>query len=684
MKALKYIAAIALLAGLVSCQQELSQGVQAPASEPDMVELSFNVQFPELIPVGTKGTMGEYPDANDFNVYLCLYGSGKGYVQNWIKAKTVSITPGTNNTKGTFVVKLPITDEKRVVHIMVNPPLEVDSSTGEVLFPLSDYEYMVMEKMVTENEECSYWQEIVLEHGIQATLNGNNEWVPDSDLVEAFSNVHLVRNFAKVTVIGNPNEDFTVGRWTLINVPTKAYVAPYNGEEIVTFPKGYTNISQYPDGDALLAQLTGYDPEGQFNYPNPDYYPGYLPPEAVINTVFPGDPETVPDAYADASTSGSLYMYERPLPTTDQKQTAVLVEVTFGQDHSLTLAYNEQNGTDVDHVTYWYKIEILDDKGQYVPFLRNIAYVLKIDGIEEAGRDTAEEAYGGSYFGNISASLETASLSDLSNGVSLIHVDQLDYTFIQGGTDELLMVNGEAALFWYQPDNTLEEYFYANGTASNGDAIQVSVTLLDGGNAVTAVKSNEEAAGDGTIKVTLAETGTQIKKSIIRVSGKNLTTNKELYREITINLMDKQSFAHGDDVTCISNTSPISDESNQEVDITVYLPEGLGASLFPIQIRIEAENNSLTTTSPDLPLSTGKSVFNSERNTYFFIKTIKYSDYCWLDPRTKKYKYNYEFPMTFYTSKSSGNSTQIYIGDMATEPCFNPTTLTLEAVAPTP
>ena len=691
MKTIRYIvSAIVLAAGLIACQREITPDIQLSVPDDDAVMVSFKVQFPEPVPVNTKGHMGEGPTlADGFDIWFCVLGPGDGYVQNWIQADLKEpITSGGYITGGDFTVMLPISDDKRVLEVIANPPFPEPEEGEDLVPPVGDYFYNILEKLINEkgtDNESSYWQEIVLEHGIRRHLNGSNIYVPDDELVAALENIHLVRNFAKISV-SSTAEDFTIGRWTLINVPTKAYVAPFNGDQALAFPLGYTNIAGYPSGDALLAQLTGYDPEGQFNYPNPDYYPGYLPPEAEIDTDFPGDPETVPDAYPEST--GSLYMYERPLPSTAQPQTAVLVEVTFG-DHMVTDQYNQlhsgEEGFPVDEVTFWYKVELLDQDGQYAPFLRNVAYVLDIAQIEEPGELTAQDAYSGTYFGNISASLETASLNDLSNGTSLIHVDQMDYTFLIGSTDEVtreeLLMSGElAAQFYFIPDQLI-------GTAyvqDEPDICEVWTDILpvEGYEAaVTSYVTNADAGGDGAIKVTLAKTGNKVKKSIIRVSGRNLVTNKTLYREIVINLMETQSFAHGDDVTAITNTPVISGAGN-EVDITIYLPEDLGASIFPVQVRIEAENNSLSATSPDLPASTGKSIFDETRNTYYFIKTINYSDYCKLNPRTKKYEYTYAFPMKFYTNKSGDNSTRIYLGDMATPARFNSTTLTLGTVTP--
>ena len=198
--------------------------------------------------------------------------------------------------------------------------------------------------------------------------------------------------------------------------------------------------------------------------------------------------------------------------------------------------------------------------------------------------------------------------------------------------------------------------------------------------AITAFTANE----DGSIAVTLASTGTKVKKSIIRVSARvgddeATNPNKYIYRDITINLMKTQSFIHANETVTevtdfdVTDGTPSTTGLNNPVKINIFLPEDLGASVFPIQVRIEAENNTLSATSEDLPVATGKTVFvdededeNEARNTYFFIRTIEYSEYCHLDSRTKKYVYTYKFPVTFYTSKSgtNANATLIDIRDL--------------------
>ena len=90
----------------------------------------------------------------------------------------------------------------------------------------------------------------------------------------------------------------------------------------------------------------------------------------------------------------------------------------------------------------------MDTEGGYIPIYRDIVYRMNIADIEEVGSKTAFDAFKGEYFGNISASVETANLTDLSNKSSQIHVDQLDYTFVhvpESGKQLLMLTEDQAA-----------------------------------------------------------------------------------------------------------------------------------------------------------------------------------------------------------------------------------------------
>ena len=648
----KYIATVAFLAGLCSCQSELKQIGNLPADE---VELTFRVQFPEPVRPATRGSMADGAlESEAFEIFLCLYGSGDGYVQNWIPTTNVSYeTSGGYITGGTFKALLPLTTDLRIVHVIANPPADAGSVT-------SDYMDNVMEKLVNFKgtaDECSYWQQIVLPDGIRAS--GAN---PAPALVAAFSDIHLVRNFAKITVSDIANGDFTVKSWALINTPDRGYVAPYNQNwksegRTSRFPEGYLSVEDYNAPDAPVKLYDKLVSES---------YAGYMPPEAQIDDSFPED------ASKFSARGGTQYMYERPLPDEAAKQTALLVEIEFPAGH-------DPAGS-ADAASYWYKFEMLDNQGEYMPIYRNVAYSVVISEVTSAGALTARDAYDGAYFGNISASLETSSLNDLSNGTSTIHVDVMDFTFTAGGVETTLMRSEtEAAQFWFIPDDSAPEYKYE----SEAGVCDIKVELLPVNGFEPAVTSIA-TPGSGSIKVTLSATGSQIKKSVIRISarkGDNVSSNTEpyLYREITVNLMETPDFVHGANATRITNTPEVNGAGN-EVDIDICLPENLGSSVFPIQVRIEAQNNTLSATTPDLPVRTGKSVYDPSKNTFYYVFTVNYSDYCHLDTATHKFKYTYEFPIKLFTGKTGDNSTKIHISDL--DGFFNPIELTLGTVTP--
>lgn len=674
MKAMKYMLALALILGLVSCQPEMFNG-KGSISDADLVEVTFSVQLPEPMPVSTKASMGEGPTADEFEIHLCIYGPGDGFVQNWVEA--TNVTTATNAagyvTGGTFKALIPVADDQRTIHVIANPPAAVTPTT-------TDYIDNVMEKMTNGQDSCAYWQQIILPEIKPENGSTTNPPQASTAVQTAFRNIHLLRNFAKIKVTSpEPTdadyESIIVKRWTLINVPTRGYVAPYTGIKTNRFPSGYLNafLQGNPTGSQLYTQLI-----------ETDQYPGYMPTEAVIDETFPGNPDQAAAKYKERGQA--LYMYERPLPTSDQLQTAILMEVEFLSGHAL---YDNEH-PDSEHNTYWYKIEVLDNHGAYVPFLRNIVYTLRIMGLEDTGEATALDAFNGPYFGNISASLETAGLSDLSNGTSAIHVDQLDYTFMtipDIGTILLSNPDGTASVFFFTPDvEHADQTYFQDETG----VCEVSVTKMVAGGYAPAVANFTISDGGnraGTITITPSTIGTTMKKSILRVQGQALPDGKVLYRDITITLMPKPDLKNGegDDVvwTAILDTPEGITGVNHPVRLKVCLPEGLGSSIFPIQLRIEAENNTLSATSPDLPVSTGKSVFDPTRNTYFFIYTINYSDYCSLNPRTKKYEYKYIFGVKdddsdriiLKTSKPGDNSTKIDIRDMKDN--FNPVELTL-------
>ena len=125
-------------------------------------------------------------------------------------------------------------------------------------------------------------------------------------------------------------------------------------------------------------------------------------------------------------------------------------------------------------------------------------------------------------------------------------------------------------------------------------------------------------AGWGHLKVTLDAVPTSgMLRGALRVQG-NKAGRRTIFRDIVFTLMSPASF--------LTTTSDITTSGN-DYTVKVKLPENLGYSVFPIQVKIEAKDKNLTTTNSDLPAKFGPSAFDSNKNSFYFVKTIQYSDY---------------------------------------------------------
>ena len=660
MKKIIYILAAAAFA-FTACHSE-SEVMDDPLTTSEapapgtMVKVEFTVDFQDLPPM-TRAEMAENPIIN--NMYVAVFGEGL-YLQHWMPATIETLEAAGSANKKTYSVMLPLVDESRTLHFIANPPEDHNP-------PAFDYEWNIFPYMVTSGTDGAYWQRIELPGGILAqkntagdyVLDGNGNYTVDPASVAKLQLVYLVRNYAKI-VVNSGSKMFDVGRWTLINYPDQGSVAPYDlsvSSQVdghYKFSETYMKIDEY-EGAA----------KGVFYDALTRTYIGYMPKTAQINHTWPSSPVYVNSGQAK-------FMYERPTP--EQYQTSVVAEViwkTQAAYEAACAAAGETPGTIPTGLaghTYWYKIEILDNEGEYIPILRNIQYTVSIDGLNEAGYADAQKAFNGDYFGNVSSSLETSSLNEVSNGVSRIYVDYMDQTFLGEETGQVLN-------YYFVPDDVNAPNTKVTKTTGN---VTISVTKKDVAGYVNPIDTYTVDYDSGKITFSLKARTSNLQKGIFRVEGK-VGSGRSLFREVTINVIGNLVFTSSTAIT----TKPTSDATDMPVVINIGLDEKLPASLFPIQVRIEAEQNTLSSTSPDLPVESGPSQFTSKagKNSFYYIYTIDYSSaragmsYYTIDPATREITYKVDYPITLYTTKSSGNSTKILISDL--KGYFTPMELTL-------
>ena len=580
----KFIYIITALACVLSCSKSFEEPViDENADDRPTVKVHFTVEAPEA--VATRVEWGNRPVIE--SLWVIEFGAS-GYYKGWHECTPDSDEyvdeNGETNKKG-FTVELPISDNDQTFHFIANPP----STTSY----LNQTEINVLNSMITTGNNAAFWQKVKVEGGVRGVKQTDGSYIATSETQALFNTIPLIRNFAKVTVFSSQSS-IEVVRFALVNVPTKGYVAPYDIKAF-DFAEPYMDISRLN-----INNLSEYVPED-------------VEISATTNA------ENL--IWSETGNNNSLFMYERPAPTSDP--TCVIVEA-------------KNSGT-----TYFYKIELMNG-ASYTPIFRDFEYRINMAAVgTERGELYAQDALDNAPFGDVSANLETASLTQISDGTSTLYVSFTDYTHVLTGQETT------------DPTVTLYYKFDSNPYSLT--------TELSGTNAVKSIGGEYSGSGDyagwKAVDLTLNKDATGIAKSMIKVSGKAGEETRELYRKVYVRVMGTQNLS--------ASVSGDASALGNPVTLTVTFPEDLGASLFPVQLFIEAENNTLSADDNKVAAKTGKSVFrpDSNKNTFYFVRTVSYTEYQTSNSITCSFKTN---------QANAGTDIKVY-----TERYFNPATATL-------
>ncbi len=680
-------------------EQESVLTTTVAPEEGTMMRVTFDVSIPDamLYATQTRAGFSYQPLIQADEIYVAVFGAGEndglgGNLQNFVKAKLVrddktyldppirhnftgvygSTPTGQDDFKYKYEVLLPISDDPLVLDFMVGA-CDSDGVPYTLDHPLPiGYEKEVMQKVSSCNGQAGYWQRKRIsgvhpkmvggEYVMTQYLGPNNRPLPIqnqdyvAERIPELEEVVLIRNFAIVTFTTANGANFTILNYTLVDTPKTGAIAPYSNAD--GFNTAYTRPASTTPS-ILMAGYHGYVVSHELN----SGFDGWYPP-----------------SYGNVESSA--LMYERTIPTNSDPafaETGAILEVNW--HNSLNKRY--------------YKVSLVDNNG-YVPILRNIVYQFVVSEINaDYHPRTAEEALAGPFLGDISASVTTAMLDDISNNKSRIVVggrtdgNNMSYTAIGSGK------SFDVDFYFYPVANNANEVVVTDGktsNAANGAVVTIKKSIETDGDypqaiaSISDVRVTPKANGSddhGTITVTLndSEPGV-VKKGKLKILGQ-VQGSRALYREVCFTVMEKQQFANGDSQTSVSRLN--SDTMNQETTVTLVLPNELPRDIFPLQVKIEAQNNGLTsipdnTVSPAisaLPVKYGPSAFNTNKNSYYFVKTITFDDYATLNGTS--YEYTNEFPCKFKTRLGNGqNATTIKVNDLNGE-YFEEKTLSLTA-----
>ena len=439
-------------------------------------------------------------------------------------------------------------DSPRIIHFIGNGPRDVNYGD----------EVAVIANLYTAENGLyadAYWQRKVLNGGI----------AKDEATQTALSNVHLIRNFAWIQLTSS-TDNFTIDSYYVVNTYNRGTIAPYN----TTVGKGW--ISSYEDKS--YSALVG---EG---------YHGFTPPVNELNNTIPGKDDNVWHA---ANSETPYYIYEREL--NDKTPSYILVKGTYYPDGKTVTTTAKKDR--------YYKIDLRDANGDYFPIIRNFKYSINIKGIGHAGYDSPLEAASS----GVSTASNTQSFTNIANEVVRLFVEYTEKTLVYDYN-----ANSTETL---QLEFTLRYKFIDLSTStSHNDKTNVTINPENQtGDVISYLhrvrNEGEEDAddADGWRTITMKTVSIPVNKEldkrqeIVIVGELNGYT---LQRKVTLKLRSRYTM----DVSCDPNE--IIETLGSPFDLVIWVPGGLGSSMFPLDFQIEAQEQSITPNQgDDLPAGTG-------------------------------------------------------------------------------
>ena len=715
MKKFIHIFYIALLA--VACVDPLEQIVPINNEPEDGAKVTLEFSLP---PITKSSTMAHDPEIS--TIHVAVFNEA-GILKQYEEATLTNpgkVTNGNNpNGNPTYSVEVNMSATKRILHFIADSP--IDNYEDLISLAGTSGEDVILNALSTDGGETAYWQRIELDKIDAYTYQGNTYTTPDgitwgsngatsyfydddhghitvykgdyikrdghkvldgtgyfqsSYVAGMIANIPLVRNFAEITVSQAASTNFIPQQFALVNVPIAGYVAPFDTKKR-EFASAYINA-----GTTALTHSVVSDSQ----------YPGSL-----VGSIDP----SMPSSFIDLTATGqsavkTAYMYERTVPNTSQPATCILVGGLFDADGDNS--YNDADdpaarGTDGKT---WFKIEIADPNGGYFPIYRGLSYDIEIGAITGTnGYATAEAAFHADPIGDVSGSVTTATLEQISDGKgTTLWVEYIDYVATQPETKTLFYT-----MYYQNPSTGVITYLYdtitiTDESVSHPDESYKAITttpviddnVYTGTGAGTPDNTKEWKKATVNLVSSGNTTTTHTTHSVLRIEGTATeTTNKPMHRDIHYRVMGTQNFQNGDNI--LKATALATENAEETTTLTIYLPSDLGYSLFPITLMIEAQNGNFNTTE-GLPVESGPSLFGNNKNAFYFLKTIEYDDY--YDASTGAYTtaFTAEFKTTRKGTAAHTNATTFAVLDKVksgrTTPYFNMATceVTIEGASP--
>ena len=590
MKRLLYI--ILSLVLTISCTKEPLDGIRSDLQNgADKVLIDFSVQIHDPS-VATKA-LAETPKLR--NLMVAVFDE-TGYLLEYTYATEINLA--TENTrKYSYKVAITQSEDPRIIHFIGNAPDKLKYGVEEAV--LAEIKSSIGEN----NDDGIYWCRREIPQ-ISGTQSGGMMLLADDDAMEVddkmyqadvqtrayFNNVGLIRNFSQIQVTST-SEDFTLEKYYIVGTPKTGLAAAYN----------YINgdfVNYYKGNGITGSEETGYT----YNLGSPKTYDEIIAEGYNANVLPSVEKYTLEEANTEANwiaDGNSAYVFESEKPLKAEDAVYIIVYGTYNNDEK-----------------YYYKIDLRNANG-YFPILRNFKYTIDITEVTREGYDTIEKAAASTGSGDISTSLETKSLAYISDGVASLEVEYIekyivtqenvtmDYTFLDN-------VNTPHA---GAPDNM---WIVVNKAGATGAAIsKINGSEYEVGERIS-VSVNP---GSLTITPTTLVNAPKTQTLTIYAQYTNGDASHVLQRTVTFIVQSKRTMV----VSLVPSEVP--NVAGSEFDVNISLPAGLSKSIFPLEFLIESGSKTINPHNDHMPVHTGLSLAGSGKSSFYFAKTLAYSDY---------------------------------------------------------
>lgn len=481
------------------------------------------------------------------NLYLAVFDEN-GFLVEYVQAKNAELATS-NNTQCKYSASLTLSDTKRIIHFLANAPTTLRYGTEEE----------VITALYTEGTNDAYWYRKEV-NGIKATLV-NKVLVPTDATKTALTNIPLVRNFAKIEVTTKQGCAFTLQSYAVINAPNKGSVAAYS--------RATGSFVDYPDKTAAVLRAGGYD--------------AFVPGDATLNS------DITNLGLDEITTPSPSYIYERETPTSNPVY--ILVYGQFGNKN------------------VYYRVDLRDDDGNYFPLLRNFQYTITINTVTHTGYANPQDAANSAGSGDISTSIETEHLTNISDGAVRLTVDY---------TSKVLVTESNVKLK-YKLDNLGESTLNSVVITSEGEALS---GIVVGEDILSSVTTTTPQSGNWiTLVVDPAQIGAEQKTGTITIVA-TYNGDRTIQRKVTYTLRRPYEM----EIKCVPEEIPYG--INEKVKVNITIPDDLGSSMFPLEFNIEAQNLSITPDNDNLPVASGLSTIPGvNKSAFWFVKSLSKEEY---------------------------------------------------------